>query len=96
MSFTSEKSINILVVEDDSLSRMIMEGFLSESKLTISQIKSAETLSEAMELFDQTEFDAVLLDLNLPDSRELDTVARVNQKSPKTAWRLPVHGCLLR
>jgi signal transduction histidine kinase len=85
MSLNSEKPINILVVEDDPLSRMIMEGFLSESKLSISHVKSAETLGAAMDLLNENEFDAVLLDLNLPDSKELDTVTDVNRISPKTA-----------
>jgi len=79
------KEINILVVEDDPLNRTLVEGFLSESTLPISKVKSAESLNDALEFLDKDEFDVVLLDLNLPDSKELDTLDRVVRKHPYLA-----------
>lgn len=79
------KEIDILVVEDDPLNRILVEGFLSESTLPISKVKSAETLNDALELLNKNEFDAILLDLNLPDSGGLNTLDRVTREHPHLA-----------
>ena len=79
------KEINVLVVEDDPLNRTLVEGFLSESTLPISKVNSAESLNDALQFLDKDEFDVVLLDLNLPDSKELDTLDRVVRKHPYLA-----------
>ena len=80
MNSDQTKKFNILVVEDDPLNRTLLEGFLSESALPVSNVKSAENLNDALDLLDNDEFNVVLLDLNLPDSKELDTLDRVIKK----------------
>lgn len=85
MDLNDTKPINVLVVEDDLINRTLMEGFLAESALSISQAEFAESLDATMTLLATREFDIVLLDLNLPDSSELDTLSKVIQKAPNTA-----------
>ena len=80
------KPINILVVDDDIINRILLERWLlSDSTLSVSQVKCAVSLGAAMELFGTNEFDVVLLDLNLPDSKDLHTLSEVINKAPQTA-----------
>lgn len=66
-----------LLVERDPAYAGRLEGLLGgEVSLT-----HANRLSTALELFDETLFDVVLLDLNLPDSQGLETFAAFRQAS---------------
>jgi len=85
MDSSSINALDILIVEDDPINRILLEGLLEESTLSISQALAAESLSAAMTLFDTNRFDVVLLDLNLPDSQELGTLTKVIKKAPLTA-----------
>lgn len=85
MGSVCTKPISILIVEDDLLSRILLEGLLTDSTLSVSQIKCVVSLRAAMELFATNKFDVVLLDLNLPDSKELHTLSQIISKAPQTA-----------
>jgi len=79
------KPLKILMVENDLSDRVLLQNSLSESSLSISEVRYAESLKDAFELLDKHSFDVVLLDLNLPDSRGLDTFVKINKKSPNLA-----------
>ncbi len=85
MKLASTTQLNILVVEDEVVNSTLLQAALSKSPLSISEVKSAESLSASFELLDENKFDVVLLDLNLPDSKGLDTLARVSQRYPRLA-----------
>lgn len=79
------KSLKILIIEDDSVARILLQEQLSRSLLPISVIKTASSLNSAFEILDESTFDLVLLDLNLPDSTGLDTLVTVTKKFPNVA-----------
>lgn len=79
------KSLKILIIEDDSVTRILLQEQLSRSLLPISVIKTASSLNSAFEILDESTFDLVLLDLNLPDSTGLDTLVTVTKKFPNVA-----------
>jgi len=79
------KPLKILMVENDLSNRVLLQNSLSESSLSISEVKYAESLKDAFELLDKNSFDVVLLDLNLPDSRGLDTFIKTSKKYPNIA-----------
>ena len=85
MEFGPTKSLKILVVEDDTVSRTLLQRLLSELSLPISKVKSAESLGAAFRLLNEDHFDVVLLDLNLPDSEGLDTLVRIREKHHRAA-----------
>ena len=85
MNSSSVKPFKILLVEDDLISRTVLQKLLAKSSLPISEVKSAESLGGAFELLDNNHFDVVLLDLNLPDSESLDTLVRVTERHPSVA-----------
>jgi signal transduction histidine kinase len=70
-----EKPLNILVVEDNPGDVYLIQELLRTSGLQFS-IERASTLAQAIKLTGSHDFDAVLLDLGLPDSFGLDTIRR--------------------
>jgi diguanylate cyclase (GGDEF)-like protein len=69
--------IKILLVEDVPIIVKIVERMLMNSSRCTYQLESRATLAEALVALRAQDFDTVLLDLNLPDSSELLTLARV-------------------
>ncbi len=66
--------IKILLVEDNPGDARLVQLYLAEVAGVRFETVRAERLSEALELLKQQRFDAVLLDLSLPDSQGLETV----------------------
>jgi two-component system sensor kinase FixL len=66
---------NILIVDDDSLDRRLVKVILGKSSMPGQfKVDEAGTLSEAIELLSNGTYNIILLDLNLPDSRGIETV----------------------
>ena len=86
MKLDNPEPIRILVVEGDPAGTALWQELLSSSAVRFAQVELAESLAKAFDLAQQHEFDVVLLQLNLPDSHGLDTLARFAGKLP----RLPV------
>jgi two-component system, sensor histidine kinase and response regulator len=82
---SSERSLRILIIEDDAIDRLQMERLLRKSTLSISDIHNAANMKAAHELISKETYDVVLLDLNLPDSCGLRTLNQVHDKAPSTA-----------
>jgi len=58
---------------------------LSLSPLSVCRVESAGSIEAALWELDKTQFDVVVLDLNLPDSKGLDTLARIRKTFPEVA-----------
>lgn len=76
--------IYILVVEDNPGDTLLIREYLGESSDYDFEVFEAETLESALKLINQCDFDAVLLDLNLPDSTGLDTMRKIVDIVPET------------
>jgi MinD-like ATPase involved in chromosome partitioning or flagellar assembly/CheY-like chemotaxis protein len=70
---------SVLLVEDSAVSAALVNQFLDASKLADFHVARAVTLAAAREALARERFDAILLDLNLPDSRGLETFGRVRE-----------------
>ncbi len=70
--------MQILLVEDNPGDIRLLQEYLKEGSACRFQITLAGRLSIACERLAETRFDAVLLDLSLPDSQGLDTLARLH------------------
>ncbi len=71
--------LKVLLIEDhpetaDAVQRMLSVAEGSSPTITLER---AENLQKAITRLDASSFDAILLDLNLPDSRGLDTLSRI-------------------
>ncbi len=77
------ESATILLVEDNPGDARLVEILLAESDSLHCQIDHRTTLADGLAaLASDTEYAAVLLDMNLPDSRGFETLTRVLQPYP--------------
>lgn len=77
--------LSLLIVEDSPADILLIKEMLADMKNLPYQLTEVATLKAAIGLLSHTEFDAVLLDLYLPDSQGIDTVRRVVSQSPESA-----------
>lgn len=75
--------LSILLIEDTPADIVLIKEMLSENKRL--ELTEAATLKAAIDLLSHSDFDAVLLDLYLPDSQGIDTVRRVISRFPESA-----------
>jgi diguanylate cyclase (GGDEF)-like protein len=76
------ESCNVLLVEDVPLLAKVTEQMLKKSPAHRYLLVHKETLAAGIGALESADFDVVLLDLNLPDSRELDTLTAVLDAAP--------------
>lgn len=77
----SDRSIEILLVEDNPAHADSIEELLIEAEQTLFTITNVQRLGSALKLLSEVNFDAILLDLSLPDSQGLDTIAQTKAKA---------------
>ena len=77
----SDETIRILYVEDEEDYVKIAEYMLRKMDEKV-ELNPASYLSKAFDRLDQGGIDIILLDLNLPDSRGLETVHKMVEKAP--------------
>lgn len=77
------KSIKVLLIEDNPGDAEFIEDMLGESEFGTFKFKSVETLNEGLEYLENNEIQVLLLDLNLPDSTDLETLETAHEKFPQ-------------
>jgi len=81
--------MNVLLIEDASFAVTFIRetlAYCEEAELvkaTKFALTNVETLGEALKCLSENEFDLILLDLNLPDSKELNTLDSVRENAHK-------------
>lgn len=76
--------IKVLMVEDDLVYARFIKEILKEPLQVNFELTHADRVKHALDHIDAKDFDAVLLDLNLPDSTGFDTLNRIYEKAPST------------
>lgn len=74
----TERKHRILVVEDEQIVAMSLEMMLEDEGFEVSGI--AQTVKEALEMFDEGSFEAVVLDVNLHGILYSDLAALLQQR----------------
>ena len=85
------KSLNrfkILLVEDNLVNQKVVEGMLKQTKVNI---EIAKTGPEALKMFDEKEYDAILMDCNLPEKDGYE-VTREIRKNESVKNSIPIIG----
>jgi signal transduction histidine kinase len=82
-----ESTLRVLLIEDNPADARLIELMLEEEQRLTSgptqfELVRAERLSAAIERLAQAIFDVLLIDLSLPDSRGIETVAQVRAVAP--------------
>lgn len=79
------KELKILLVEDNDPHVQEIQRILNSSKDPCFHVRGVTRLGHAYEALSDGFFDAVLLDLCLPDSQGLDTLTQIQKVSPNLA-----------
>ncbi|MCK9440899.1 MAG: response regulator [Methanothrix sp.] len=86
----SRKTIKILLIEDNEIDARLIREYLRDAPRTEDDVSSTmfvltweNSLSSGLEFLTTKDVDAVLLDLNLPDSFGLETFSKIHKKKPK-------------
>ena len=79
------ESIRVLLIEDDPDYAKLIQRDLSSSRTSSFDTAHVSLLERGLELLAGASFDVGILDLNLPDSTGVDTVARVHAAAPDMA-----------
>jgi DNA-binding response OmpR family regulator len=83
MNGQEQSELSVLLVEDDpGAARFIDEMLTHEGPLPVA-VTHASRLHEALVYLRTRRFSAILLDLTLPDSKGLDTLARACAEAPE-------------
>src|ERR1039458_7308603 len=80
-----ESELSVLLIEDDPDAARLIQHVLTKGTPTPVAVESAGDLRSGLERLAARNFQAVLLDLNLPDSSGFDTFACIRQKAPDQA-----------
>ena len=80
---TARERVEVLVLEDNPGDARLLHAELSAEALFHAHLTVAPRLSDGLYLLATRAFDAVLLDLNLPDSRGLETFERLRAAVPE-------------
>jgi len=70
-------ALNILVVDDSSLTRKAIKRIIEMLGLDLGQIFEAESGKEALKILDETKVDLVLADLNMPKMGGIEMISRM-------------------
>ena len=85
---TREASLRLLLVEESDEVAASIQRLLSEAIFTAHHITRVGRLKEAIGALSAVRFDALLLDLRLPDSSGLDTLSSIQPRAAELA--LPI------
>jgi DNA-binding NtrC family response regulator len=80
----ADKSLHVLVVEDETLLRWSLAEMLRRQGHTVLEAVSASTARDAMSGTPDP-IDVVFLDLRLPDSNDLGLLGEIRRRMPRSA-----------
>lgn len=75
--YAASRPVNILLVEDNPADRRLVAERLNNSQKDF-QLVCAERISEALHLLTQHDISIILLDLQLPDCRDLESLTKIH------------------
>ncbi len=77
------QDIKVLLIEDNLAEARLLKEILKGNEKKEFHLVNVSRLSEAISLLQQTDFDVILLDLTLPDSQGLESLAPLLITAPK-------------
>ncbi len=74
-------NVKVLIIEDNNADCQLVTEYLTNSKNNIYNITDVQSLEKGIIKLQEKQFDIILLDLNLPDSKGIDTYYKLREKS---------------
>ena len=75
-------ALRVLLLEDSPPDAALVRTYLSEPEGRAHEVTHVETMCDALEALRRSPFDVCLADLNLPDSRGVETATRILEAAP--------------
>ncbi len=75
--YMETKNIKILLIEDNPADARLITEMIWDTDAHTFEVKQVDRLSAGLELLSGEEFDVILLDLSLPDSRGMNTFDKI-------------------
>ena len=72
-------TVNILLIEDSPTDAFLLENLVSEEARGSFVFTVKQSLKDGIEAASDSDFDIILLDLNLPDSQGIDTIKNMHE-----------------
>ena len=79
------RPLKVLLIEDNSDDTRLIERMLKQARPASFDLVAVDRLAAGREYLAHNAVDAILLDLSLPDSQGLDTLAGIQASAPRTA-----------
>lgn len=80
-----QTTLKVLLIENNPIDLLIMKDMLTRPSTGSFAIQSCDSLSEAFKMLTSESFDVVLLDLNLKDSKGIETLHNLTRANPQVA-----------
>ncbi len=77
-----ENGLRILLIEDNEADARLIREMLEEGNAQNFYLALAKSISQGLKFLSDEHFDAILLDIYLPDSKGIDTLDRVLSMVP--------------
>jgi DNA-binding NarL/FixJ family response regulator len=82
----NDKVLSVLMIEDvTSEKNSIIQAISHNGMITDITLQTASSLAEGMKILSEQDIDVVLLDLDLPDSKSLQSVTKIRHAFPDIA-----------
>lgn len=79
----TRSQIRVLLAEDNPTDALLLKESLGDVAGVVFAMRHVECLVDCLEILSQETFDAVLIDLGLPDSTGLETFRRIREAAPE-------------
>ena len=74
--------ISLLLVEDNPKEALVIKNMLKEGLQNQFTLKHSRSLGDALDLIQQNQFQAIILDSHLPDGKSFESIPQVLQFCP--------------
>ena len=82
--------MKIILIDDDNSYRELLKHYLDDMKLTSLIVDEASTFTSSLTMIEENDYDAIILELFLPDSEGLETIKHMMKHLEGIGKNIPV------